>query len=519
MKTSCALLALVSLTAGSGLLLGSCQPGTAHPATPEAPAPAFTITIAPTPPQDLAPGSDSVKLAEFAWAEFFAVNWQSSYKQDNLRDHPDATWTYQSPDATLAVWETFAHRAELRPYYGKILPFDQAPHYSYGTMPVAGKASAGLELFDNLDENSEIGSCTMFGQVQDSVPNGKSMVLYQAKVNRAEYEYVQKNFGTPAALSQARQNTLKSIRKYDAYYKPDTLNDRYKGSTCYCPPGVLCLPCGGDPAKGGQGVGSIEMKTAWRRLTPSDDPARFLTRQVIYYTQKPSATGDSMVTLYHNAVFALIGMHIIHKTVNYPDFVFATWEHVDVEKEHMGFQLLDENGFLSSGLFSPYPRLHPITTVANQATAAAHAKLRQLNPKSVLLNYRLVGVQGTPTSDPKTTNFYLANYVVESDSTLANFHGSGIGHPYDLGTNTLYLGKRLSAGGCQGCHGVAQFTLGTDFSFLLDNVGKPVRAPDPASSQYPPRPTLAKMSSRTIRFSNSSQEATGKLGRYIRATR
>lgn len=33
-------------------------------------------------------------------------------------------------------------------------------------------------------------------------------------------------------------------------------------------------------------------------------------------------------------------------------------------------------------------------------------------------------------------------------------------------------------GGCKGCHGVAQITLGTDFSFLLDQVGKPVREPD-----------------------------------------
>ena len=517
MKFSQSLLA--SLATGCGLLLAGYQSTGTRETTREAPAPAFTITIAPTPPQDLDPGSDSVKLAEFAWAEFFAVNWQSSFGKDGLRDHPDNAWNYQAPNTTLAVWETYAHRSELRPFYGAIKPFDQAPHYSYLITPQAASPGAVLTLFDNLDENSEIGSCTMFGQVQDSVPNGKSMVLYQAKVNRAEYEYVQKNFSTEKALYRARANTLKNIKKYDAYYKPDTLNDRYKGNTCYCPPGVLCLPCGGDTAKGGQGVGSMEMKTAWRKLTPSDDPSRFLRRKVIYYTQQINPKGDTIASIYHNDTLALIGMHIIHKTVNYPDFVFATWEHVDAEQDHMGYQLLNEKGYLASGLYSPYQRLHPITTVANQATAAAHAKLRALNPKSVLLNYRLVGVQGTPTSNPKTTNFYLANYVVESDSTLANFHGGGIGHPFDLGTNTLYLGKRLSAGGCQGCHGVAQLTLGTDFSFLLDNVGKPVRFPDPAMSRYPPKTAMAKQKGRTIQLTTSSREVTGKLARYIRATR
>lgn len=37
-------------------------------------------------------------------------------------------------------------------------------------------------------------------------------------------------------------------------------------------------------------------------------------------------------------------------------------------------------------------------------------------------------------------------------------------------------------GGCKGCHGVTQLTQGTDFSFLLDDVGKPVPGPDVDSS-------------------------------------
>ena len=33
-------------------------------------------------------------------------------------------------------------------------------------------------------------------------------------------------------------------------------------------------------------------------------------------------------------------------------------------------------------------------------------------------------------------------------------------------------------GGCQGCHGAGQKSLGTDFSFMLDAFGKPVQKPD-----------------------------------------
>jgi hypothetical protein len=192
----------------------------------------------------------------------------------------------------------------------------------------------------------------------------------------------------------------------------------------------------------------MEIKTVWRKLTPADDASKFFTRKVIYYRQ-PTPKGP---VYYDNATFALIGMHIIHKTVNYPAFVFATWEHVGVEQDHMGLTLLGVKG---AKPMQPYKRLRPITQLTNRVTTAAHNKLRQLNPKSVWLNYRLVGVQGTPQADSTAlnANYFLANYVIESDKTLADFHGSGTGTPFDNGVNTLYLGQKLTVGGCQGCHG------------------------------------------------------------------
>lgn len=491
---------LYSLLLGGGLLLAGCNAdtktgsaGTAGVVSGTLPADtAFTITISARPPQDLPPGADAKQLAEFAWAEFFALNWKSSYDTIRYqRDTPDTTWTYRQSDPALAVWETYAHRTELRPYRGGMRPFNSKPAYSFRALIPPARPGVSFSLFDNLDENNEIGSCNVYGQVKA----GQPMVLYQAKVNRAEYDYIRQNYPTPDSLFAATMRTKANIKAYHAYYNPNDPNrGKYKG-TCIGPRGVICLPCGGDPAQGGRGAGTIEIKTAWRQLTPADDVSRFLTRKVVYY-HKQLVKGIP-VTVYDNATFALIGLHIIHKTVNYPDFVFATWEHVDVEQANMGLRLIltNKQGKDSLGaLQAPYPRLHPITAVANRATAAAHRQLRALNPKSVLLNYRLVGVQGTPTSTTTTPNFFLANYVVESDSTLANFHGSGIGTPHNQGLNTLYKGKFLSAGGCQGCHGVAQLTGGTDLTFLLDTVDKPVRAPDIDESQR------------------------NKLVRYIRAT-
>ncbi len=430
----------------------------------------FQIDFNPLPPQDLAANASDTDLIQFAWEEFLSLNWRSSYGENGLRDNPDDSWTWSSdssPYPDLVVWETYAHRTELRPYDDMMLPFDKPPHYSFGD-PVYPADGASFELFNNLDENNEIGSCDVFAHVSEY---GKdNMVLYQAKVNRDEYNYLYYNYNTKSKLLSATSNTLANIEAYNAYYKGAT-------STCNCPTdqNVICLPCGGSAIPDQPGStyqGAMEVKTAWRLLVPEDDASKFFTRNVIIYEK----SNDS--TYYYNKTLALIGIHIIHKTTNYPDYIFATWEHVDVEEDDMGYVLLDNNGNEKGEIHADYPRLHPIPDLVTQSTNEVHGQIADMNPNSIWLNYRMVGVQGAPTDDTTSFNFFLANYVIESDTTLADFHGSSIGNPHDGMPNILLNGTRYSMGGCKGCHGVAQTTLGTDMSFLLDTVGKPVVAPD-----------------------------------------
>jgi hypothetical protein len=100
------------------------------------------------------------------------------------------------------------------------------------------------------------------------------------------------------------------------------------------------------------------------------------------------------------------------------------------------------------------------------------------------------------THNPST--YYTANSVVETNYTLALYHGRflgsrGVQSDYADTASTVpdfknvYLFpqsgavQRFNMGGCMGCHGMGQVT-GTDFSFLL-SFG-PVAAPDlpPAAS-------------------------------------
>ncbi len=455
----------------------------------------YRLSFGPYPPKDL-PSSNATQdeLIRFAWNEFIALNWKSSFTKNRKRDMPDTSWNWHQdttvPYPDLLVWETYAHRSELRPYNDTMKPFDDKPHYSYGASLKQGTTDNGgmanFGLFNNLDEDNEIGSCNLYAHVDKYKKD--IMVLYQAKVNRDEYDYIRENYPTKAKLLQATTNTFNNINKYDAYYQGAK-------STCNCPDDVLCLPCGNSPVPGNPGQtyqGAMEIKTAWRRLTAEDDPSKFFVRDAIYYDEKEGGG------YYNNGKFALIGLHIIHKTTNYPDFIFATWEHVEVTKDNMGYVLLDSNGKEKGGIVANYPRQHPIPDDVEAFTVAVWEQMGAMNPNSIWLNYRMVGVQGKATSDSSAFNFFLANYVIESDSTLADFHGRGISHPHDYGSNILLDGKRYSMGGCKGCHGVAQLTLGTDLSFLLDTVGKPIFKPDVLQS--------------------ADENTKSKLQRYIDAT-
>jgi hypothetical protein len=460
----------IFLVTGALFSLLSCKQIPAKDKISEAPV--FTIEFNAFVPKELSANATPEQLASFAWSEFFSLNWRSSYSINGKRDYPDTTWGYSTDSGAfpdLAVWETYAHRTELRPYNDSMQPFDNPPHYSIGAVVHPSSDSASFGLFDNLDEANEIGSCNMYARVGQY--QKRYRVLYQAKTNRDEYEYIYNNYPKKKLLTAATTNNRNNINKDSAYY-PGAMN------TCNCPPGILCLPCGGTPIPNSTNTytGAIEVKTAWRQLTPADDKSKFFTRNVISYHKFGSHI------LYSKTEYALIAIHIIHKTQNYPSFVFATFEHVDVEENDMGFVELNALGNEIGGLHAHFPRLHPIPAVADASTQYAHKLLAEKNPKSIWKNYRLVGVQDTPTNDSTSFSFFLANYVVESDSTLANFHGSGFANPHNAGINTLYMGHGLSMGGCQGCHGVAQTTLGGDFSFLMDNIGKPVDTPDVVTS-------------------------------------
>lgn len=501
------------------------------------------LQINPRPPKDLARSASQEDLARFAWQEFLALNWKASVDSThppnpaNPRGLPDLKWSYRNQAPSFPnplVWQTYAQTTELRPNSPLTTPWQKLgiPAYSYQVPLLAGNAQSVNNLWNNLDEDNEIGSCDIYAHYTQQ-PSPKELVLFQVRVNKDEYEYLRLNFGKdqnigptpgPNPNSTPLPNTGGRLARA-AYQATQNITNppyAYYGSkpvsTCVCPPDkAICLPCG----IAGAAEGTIEVKTAWRRLMPGDNPAHFFTTNAIYYDLNQQGQ-----LAYYNDTFALIGMHIIHKTANFPDFVFATFEQSDVEQSGANFIVL--NNGVESPPAVPIVRqtgqtnrqqMHPVPPTLDQVTQQVRQQLVSMNPTTVWQYYRLTGVSGASTdckvnlqgNAPTTSNcvtyqnsttctalnpnYYMANFVVESDPFLNNFSGPGFGNQGNAifaggCQNTVFRNKIYDNGGCKGCHGVAQTAFGTDFSFLLD-FGNNKPSIRPATIHYDPPGSVA----------------------------
>ena len=417
-------------------------------------------------PVDVDVDATQAELANFAWQEFIALNWRSSYNIDQKRTLPDTSWNFETsgtqPD--IAIWETYIHRTELRPANGERTRdlSSGKPNYTFIKEDTINNGSIDINNYWNLlDEDNEIGSAYLFAH------QNEFEVLYSAKCNLTEYNYIKDNYPNDNLLKAASDNGMnKGVGYFKGLSKADMCNTEQGQND-----GVIRLPCSDSNSEG-----VIEIKLAFRQLDPSkDDLSRYMTKEVVLY--RSNSQTKQLDAYVEN--LALIGMHIIRKTENYPAFVFASFEQVDERDKNMQTIGLDDQ--------DPHELTPVIPRDISNTIAAVNNKMHQqivaANSSSLWQYYRLIGTQATPvdySNRSEDENYFMANYVIESDMKLTKFHGS-FADPYnDSIQNVAFDMGTYNMGGCQGCHGQAQLQFGTDFSFLLDSgVDKPVPNPDP----------------------------------------
>jgi hypothetical protein len=519
------------------------------------------ITISPgMPPADIPGGAQAATLenaAAFAWQEFIALNWPAIAQTGAAgnRETPDTNQKFGQVDPTLGtplVWETFRHKLEIFPGTGTPhggANYDDLPQYVYNPAHV-GTSDGQVQACDtadsttpwnNLDEQSEIGLDQMFAGAGPGGQFTGQQLLYEAKANRKEYDYVFPN-GWYQSQSAPTAATIAYLQANQQSPPPGSTNQVSFQN------------------------GTIELKAAWRQLTPAElASGRFHTANVRFYKTKQG------YPCYQDAAWGLVALHIIQKTPTAPYFIYATFGQADNLQTEAGTPVEDENGNLvanqtatpfdpmitSQNAVSANPptpssvqtltpaTAHPIppakslyfeNTPANTSepqglvyvnkrvnnipqtvigvNQTAHAAIKAYNQANNLsdspwLYYKLVNVQWQPIDKPtpgmdytapNAATYYQANIVVETDYNLQKFSGQfqqpnpangvTVEDPSDptnkkniLGLitdfkpdgtpfkNVIFDHNAYNMGGCMGCHGNAQVSFGSDFSFILLGAG------------------------------------------------
>ncbi|GAA5495178.1 hypothetical protein Rhal01_01353 [Rubritalea halochordaticola] len=226
----------------------------------------------------------------FSWATFVALNWpaddQGNPKGDSISAHPDAprVWeTYLSPTqifkadgSTPDAWGTPEHKHE-----------DGKPKR---VLLATSKKTHRPHVLDEVNEaffNNET-------PLPPIVDLNKEYVRYEIRINKAEYEYILSN---KLYNQEGQANFLKVV-----------------GNQISFPSGQS----GATPQ-----FGAMELKVAWKKLTDDEVTSKK------FYTIKPEVYHPYSKKYTHGHHYGLVGMHIMVRTKDASEWVWATFEHVD----------------------------------------------------------------------------------------------------------------------------------------------------------------------------------------------
>ncbi len=385
MRTSPSRVLPVALAAAGAVLALSC--GLRYPnKLPTAPFSCADFpALAPDLPADV-DLPDHPNTQCFAWQEFIALNWPVAPGRAGEPDHGRGPADFGRPgDPAPLVWETFkeAHEVFLpnaerpRPW-GESGLLESLPAGFAAGAPFASREQAGGGLVLRMTSKVSPQAPRLERVIQAgrggwlTAQNGK-LTYYGLYMNRPQFEYI---------LAEGF---------YDAR--------RQRGR-------FIDLPAGrnGPPPS----EGSIEIKAAWVELPPG----RKLRRR-FHTVEACIVEGDRCRT----ATVGLVGLHIVHKTETFPQWSWATFEHVDnaPDREEVRQRTLRRrytyfDPRCPEGSTDPRcvpnriptePRTRPVqvvreTPIADSAralNALVHEAIRDANPRSVWQYYHLVDVQ------------------------------------------------------------------------------------------------------------------------------
>lgn len=379
-------------------------------------------SISSTPPADIQGGAFSASLYQasvFSWEQMVAMNWAAGLDGDRVRVRGQAASKDQPPAVNRRaprVWETLRAKTEVFPGTGgphgaesgprTDFGYDHPPLYRYD--PAAVGNYPGLEPglvpaceeddgdaptpWVELSESHEVGPEQMFaGAAPYETADDRldrQRVLYAVKVDRSFYRYVVSNGWLEGGAKGSSIPAKATVEYLDAH-----------GAS----------PPAGSPDHVSFPSGSLQIKTAWRRLSePELESGRFMTALArAYQAQDPNVSylgvpGNAEHPCYVDEVWGLVGMHFKTRTETAPYYIWSTFEHVDNLVDASGKRLEDPAGRFAGdpGVAATEPAITSRNAVA--ASPPTPATIQKMWPATAdaepgqRLYYR--NASGTPTT-------------------------------------------------------------------------------------------------------------------------
>ncbi len=378
--------------------------------------------IAPTvscqyPTQAPAPSAGRMAFNNYTWQMFVAANWPA---MGNARGVADCGRKIGS--TTDVVWTSYKTTDEtFLPGAADPGPWN-TPSKSQLVFSEISKVSSGIQ--DEIDAQDTIMQPVGGWLVdQSGYP-----VYYQIAINKTTYDYIREE-------GFYNRNTAVSAKE-------------------------IIFP-----------NNSLEVKAAWRWLQRGDNHSRYFTRAARFalYDAKGKSTGE-----FREGVAGLVGFHIIVKAEGFPQWIWATFEHVD-NVPGPGVSLPSFNNPRCTG---PYctPNISPEHSgqpfgIPNQLT-----RFTPLYPDTVAINdaYQRALI-GTP--------FQYYQLVTSQYPSDPKNPGDRMGAPIpNIAANTTLESYIQAESSCIACHFTARVPGGeltkTDYSFILLHAKAPANYGD-----------------------------------------
>jgi hypothetical protein len=216
----------------------------------------------------------------FSWQAFVGLNWPADDKGNPLPGKIGSSPTSQR------VWETYLSPSQIFKDKG-------ATPDKWGTPEGARGLQANSKHTHILDEVDEA-----FFNLETPMPPitdlNNAYVRYEIRINQEEYNYLVQN------------------KLYSSKGQAEFIENK---KTVSFPSGTL------NPTPA---YGAMELKVAWKKMGPGDDSSKFHTITPI--VEQPFAPGKKPIT---GDVYGLVGFHIMVRIESAPQWVWATFEHIN----------------------------------------------------------------------------------------------------------------------------------------------------------------------------------------------